>query len=411
MTKQRFTPAYPAELRERGVRLFRENRSDYASDTAAYKAIAPKLGCSPDSLRVWCQQAERDAGQRGGLTSAEKDRIKELEREVRELRQANEILKKASAYFAGGGARPPVSQMIAFLDDQRGVFGVGPICRVMGIAPSTYYAFKAVERDPDLASDRTRQDRLDMAAIKQAFDGSRGRYGARKVWHQLRRNGHDIARCTVERLMNGMGLQGVVRGKKVVTTNPDTAQPCPDDKVNRAFVADMPNQLWVSDFTYVSSWQGMVYVAFVIDVFARRIVGWRVSTSMTTGFVLDALNQAICQRAPSEADKLIHHSDRGSQYLSIRYTERLAEAGIDTSVGSVGDSYDNALAESIIGLFKTEVIKFLGPWKAVGQVEWETLKWVDWYNNTRLHSAIGYVTPNEAEEAFYASLNTDEKAA
>ncbi|WP_425411824.1 IS3 family transposase [Leisingera aquimarina] len=411
MTKQRFTPAYPAELRERGVRLFRENRGDYASDTAAYKAIAPKLGCSPDSLRVWCQQAERDAGQRGGLTSAEKDRIKELEREVRELRQANEILKKASAYFAGGGARPPVPQMIAFIDDQRGVHGVGPICRVLGIAPSTFYAFKAVERDPDLASDRARQDRLDMAAIKRAFDGSRGRYGARKVWHQLRREGRDIARCTIERLMKVMGLQGVVRGKKVTTTNPDTAQPCPDDKVNRAFVADMPNQLWVSDFTYVSSWQGMVYVAFVIDVFARRIVGWRVSTSMTTGFVLDALNQAICQRAPSEADKLIHHSDRGSQYLSIRYTERLAEAGIDTSVGSVGDSYDNALAESTIGLFKTEVIKFLGPWKSVGQVEWETLKWVDWYNKNRLHSAIGYVTPQEAEEAFYETLNAAEKAA
>ena len=211
--------------------------------------------------------------------------------------------------------------------------------------------------------------------------------------------------------MHTMGLQGVVRGKKVLTTNPDAAQQCPDDKVNRAFVADMPNQLRVSDFTDVSSWQGMVYVAFVIDVFARKIVGWRVSTSMTTGFVLDALNQAICQRAPSEADKLIHHSDRGSQYLSIRYTERLAEAGIDTSVGSVGDSYDNALAESIIGLFKTEVIKFLGPWKSVGQVEWETLKCVDWYNNTRLHSAIGYVTPNEAEEAFYAVLNDAEKAA
>jgi putative transposase len=301
--------------------------------------------------------------------------------------------------------------MIAFIDDHRSVHGVGPICRVLEIAPSTYYAFKAVERDPDLASDRAKQDQLDMAAIKEAFDGSRGRYGARKVWHQLRRERHDIARCTVERLMKVMGLQGVVRGKKVITTNPDTAQPCPDDKVNRAFVADTPNQLWVSDFTYVSSWQGMVYVAFVIDVFARKIVGWRVSTSMTTGFVLDALNQAICQRAPSEADKLIHHSDRGSQYLSIRYTERLAEAGIDTSVGSVGDSYDNALAESIIGLFKTEVIKFLGPWKSVGQVEWETLKWVDWYNKMRLHSAIGYITPNEAEEAFYANLNVDEKAA
>ena len=212
--------------------------------------------------------------------------------------------------------------MIAFIDDHRCVHGVGPIFRVLGIAPSTYHAFKAVERNPDLASDRARQDRLDMAAIKEVFDGSRGRYGARKVWHQLRREGHDIARCTVERLMKAMGLQGVVRGKKVITTHPDAAQPCPDDKVNRAFVADMPNQLWVSDFTYVSSWQGMVYVAprhghsdqwrfhgSIIDVFARKIVGWRVSSSMTTGFVLDALNQAICQRTPSETDKLIHHSD------------------------------------------------------------------------------------------------------
>lgn len=301
--------------------------------------------------------------------------------------------------------------MIAFVDDHRCVHGVGPICRVLGIAPSTYYAFKAVERDPDLASSRAKRDKLDEAAIKPVHDASGGRYGARKVWHALRREGYDIARCTVERLMRSAGFQGVVRGKKVVTTNPDESQPCPDDKVNRAFVAATPNQLWVSDFTYVSSWQGMVYVAFVIDVFARKIVGWRVSTSMTTGFVLDALNQAICQRAPSGADKLIHHSDRGSQYLSIKYTERLAEAGIDTSVGSVGDSYDNALAESIIGLFKTEVINFLGPWKSVGQVEWETLKWVNWYNTERLHSAIGYVTPHEAEEAFFADLSTAEKAA
>jgi len=301
--------------------------------------------------------------------------------------------------------------MIAFINAYRKFFGVGPICRVLPIAPSTYYAHKAIRRDPGLASDRARRDLSDKGAIKNAFDASRGRYGARKIWHALRREGREIARCTVERLMKDMELQGVVRGKKVITTNPDVAQPCPDDKVNREFVADMPNQLWVSDFTYVSSWQGMVYAAFVIDVFARKIVGWRVSTSMTTGFVLDALNQAICQRAPSGADKLIHHSDRGSQYLSIKYTERLADAGIDPSVGSVGDSYDNALAESIIGLFKTEVINFLGPWKSVSQVEWETLKWVDWYNNERLHGAIGYVTPREAEEAFHENLNADEKAA
>jgi putative transposase len=232
----------------------------------------------------------------------------------------------------------------------------------------TYYARRALERNPDLASDRARRDASDKVNIQRVFDASRGRYGARKVWHALRREGKDTARCTVERLMKALELKGVVRGGKVITTNPDAAQPCPDDKVNREFVAPMPNRLWVSDFTYVSSWQGMVYVAFVIDVFARKIVGWRVSTSMTTSFVLDALNQANCQRCPSEADNLIRHSDRGSQYLAIKYTERLAEAAIDPSVGSVGESYDNAPAESTIALFKTEVINFLGPWKTVGQV-------------------------------------------
>jgi len=301
--------------------------------------------------------------------------------------------------------------MTAFIEDHKVAHGVEPICRVLPIAPSTFYAHAAVARDADLASDRAKKDALVKAKIKEAFNNSGKRYGARKIWHELRRNKYDIARCTVERLMKAMGIQGVVRGQKPITTNPDTSQPCPDDKVQRQFTAVTPNQLWVSDFTYVSSWQGMVYVAFVIDVFARKIVGWRVFRSMTTGFVLDALNQAICQRAPSEADSLIHHSDRGSQYLSIKYTERLAEAGIDPSVGSVGDSYDNALAESTIGLFKTEVIDFMGPWKSIGQVEWETLKWVNWYNTKRLHSKIGYITPQEAEENYYQALNTAEKAA
>ena len=301
--------------------------------------------------------------------------------------------------------------MTAFIDEHRSVLGVGPICKMLPIAPSTYYARAAVVRNPALASDRAKSDVANSRKIQRIFDASGCRYGARKVWHALRREGHDIARCTVERLMKAMGLQGIVRGRKVITTNLDTLQPCPDDKVNRAFVAQAPNRLWVSDFTYVSTWQGVVYVAFVIDVFARKVVGWRVSTSMTTAFVLDALNQAICQRMPSQAAGLIHHSDRGSQYLSIKYTERLAEAGIDPSVGSVGDSYDNALAESIIGLFKAEVINFLGPWKSLARVEWEVLKWVAWYNGQRLHSAIRYVTPNEAEEAFYANLNAHDKAA
>ena len=243
-----------------------------------------------------------------------------------------------------------------------------------------------------------------MAQIKRVFDGSRGRYGARKVWHQLRRDGHDIARCTVERLMQVMGLQGVVRGKKVITTNPDTAQPCPDDKVNRAFVADMPNQLWVCDFTYVSSWQGMVYVAFVIDVFARKIVGWRVSTSMTTGFVLDALNQAICQRAPSEADKSDPSLDRGSQYLSIRYTERLAEAG-HRYLGRQrrrflrqrpGRKHHRPVQDRGHQLPRPMEIRRPG---RMGNPEMGRL-----VQHRRLHSAIGYITPQEAEEAFLRKL-------
>ena len=300
--------------------------------------------------------------------------------------------------------------MIAFIEEHREVYGVEPICRVLPIAPATFHRHAAIARKPELASDRARQDKEDFEEIRRVYDKSRGRYGARKVWHQLRRDEHDIARCTIERLMRKEELQGVTRGK-TKTTVPDPAQPCPDDKVNRQFTADAPDQLWVSDFTYVSTWMGMVYVAFIIDVFARKIVGWRVSTSMTTSFVLDALNQAIAQRCPAEGGRLIHHSDRGSQYLSIRYTERLADAGIDTSVGSVGDSYDNALAESVIGLFKTEVINFLGPWKSMAQVEWETLQWVSWYNTERLHGAIGHRPPQEMEDEFYAELNTLEKAA
>jgi putative transposase len=301
--------------------------------------------------------------------------------------------------------------MTAFIDSHKNQFGVEPICKVLPIAPSTYRAHASIARDPGRASNRALQDKVDLAYIYHVFEASGCRYGVRKVWHELLREGKKIARCTVQRLMKINGLQGVVRGKKVITTNPDVLQACPDDKVNRQFVAVSPNQLWVSDFTYVPTWQGMTYVAFVIDVFARQIVGWKVSKSMTTEFVLHALNQAICQRTSLKTNRLNHHSDRGSQYLSIKYTDRLFEVGIDPSVGSVGDSYDNALAESTIGLFKTEVTKFKGPWKTVGQLEWETLKWVDWYNKKRLHSSIGYITPTEAEEAYYQQLQNYDIAA
>lgn len=296
--------------------------------------------------------------------------------------------------------------MMDFIEESREAFGVEPLCKALQFAPSTYYDRRAIVRDPERASRRAKSDAAMSPRIDGAWEDNRKLYGARKIWHVLRRDGQDVARCTVERLMRALDIRGVVRGKRVVTTNPDTSLPCPDDKVNRLFKADRPNKLWVSDFTYVPTWSGTVYVAFVIDVFARRIVGWRVSTSMTTKFVLDALDQAIWQRKTLDNTSLVHHSDRGSQYLSIKYTERLAQAEIDLSVGTVGDAYDNALAECVIGLFKTEVIKQIGPWKSMREVEWETLKWVDWYNNRRLLGSIGYITPAEAEEAFYANLNT-----
>lgn len=289
--------------------------------------------------------------------------------------------------------------MIAFINKYRAEFGIEPICRVLPIAPSTYYAACATARDPSRASARTRRDAELMPEIRRVWDENFCVYGGRKVWRQLRREGFNVARCTVARLMKAAGLRGVVRGKPLKTTRPDPALACPRDKVNRQFRAPAPNRLWVSDFTYVSTWQGFVYVAFVIDTYADRIVGWRASRSLQTQFVLDALEQALCERRPGE--DLVHHSDRGSQYLSLRYTERLAEAGLEPSVGSVGDSYDNALAETIIGLFKAEVIHRLGPWKSADAVEWETLKWVDWFNQRRLLGPIGNIPPAEAERSFY----------
>ena len=251
--------------------------------------------------------------------------------------------------------------MIAFIDDHRGAYGVEPICKVLPIAPSTYYAQVARRADPTKRSARARSDAALTIEIWRVFEGNFQVYGVRKVWRQLRREGFDVARCTVARLMKAMDLQGVIRGKSVRTTVGDKAAPCPLDRVNRDFKAPAPNRLWVSDFTYVSTWAGFVYVAFVIDAYARRIVGWRASRSPQAGFVLDALEQALHARRPFTRGGLVHHSDRGSQYLSIKYTERLTEAGIEPSVGSVGDSYDNALAETINGLFKTEVIHRRGP--------------------------------------------------
>jgi putative transposase len=292
--------------------------------------------------------------------------------------------------------------MIAFIDDHRQAHGVESICKVLPIAPSTYHAHIAKRADPSKLSKRTRRDLALRISIRRVFAENFQVYGVRKVWLQLKREGVEVARCTVARLMRAMGLHGVIRGKPVRTTISDKAAPCPLDRVNRQFKAPAPNRLWVADFTYVSTWAGMVYVAFVIDTYARRIVGWRVSRTAHTTFVLDALEQALHERRPVHGGGLVHHSDRGSQYVSIKYTERLAEAGVETSVGSVGDSYDNALAETINGLYKAEVIHRRGPWRSFEAVEFATLEWVDWFNHCRLLEPIGNIPPAEAEARYYA---------
>lgn len=300
--------------------------------------------------------------------------------------------------------------MIAFIDDHRKAHGVEPICQVLPIAPSTYHVHAARRVDPARQPARARRDASLKTEVRRVFETNFGVYGVRKVWRQLRREGIDVARCTVARLMRTMGLQGVIRGKRVRTTVSDKAAACPLDHVNRQFRAPAPNMLWVSDFTYVATWTGFVYVAFVIDVFARYIVGWRVSRTAQASFVLDALEQALHQRRPTQGG-LIHHSDRGSQYVSIKYTERLAEAGIEPSVGSVGDSYDNALAETINGLYKAEVIHRRGPWRSFEAVEYATLEWVDWFNRRRLLEPIGNIPPAEAEEQYYAAIKDLDMAA
>jgi len=292
--------------------------------------------------------------------------------------------------------------MIRFFDAHRVVYGVVPICGLLPIAPSTYYLQKARAADPALRSARAQQDDQWRTDIQRVFEANHQVYGPRKVWRQLRREGHEVARCTVERLMRAMGLRGVVRGRTWITTTEaadGTAQV--PDLVDRTFSATQPNQLWVSDFTYVATWRGFVFVAFVIDVFSRRIVGWRAAASMRTDLALDALEQAIYDRCDDDTGDLVHHSDRGSQYLSIRYTERLADAGIECSVGSRGDAYDNALAETVIGLFKTEVIRRRGPWRSLEAVEFATLEWVDWFNHRRLLEPIGYLPPADFEARYY----------
>jgi len=292
--------------------------------------------------------------------------------------------------------------MVAFINAHRDMHGVESICRMLPIAPSTYFRHQAQQADPDRRSERARRDDELRAIIRRIWTKHFQVYGPRKVWRQMGREGLRVARCRVRRLMREMGLTGAVRGRAwVTTTQADAAATRPADLVDRNFTATRPNQLWVSDFTYVATWCGFVYVAFVIDVFARRIVGWRASASLRTDLALDALDQAIYDRCDIDTGDLVHHSDRGTQYLSIRYTERLADAGIELSVGSRGDAYDNALAETVIGLFKTEVIRRRGPWRSLEAVEFATLEWVDWFNHRRLLEPIGYIPPAEYEARYY----------
>nr|WP_175528675.1 IS3 family transposase [Escherichia coli] len=404
MTKNtRFSP----EVRQRAIRMVLESQGEYDSQWAAICSIAPKTGCTPETLRVWVRQYERDTGGGdGGLTTAERQRLKELERENRELHRSNNILRQASAYFGEGGVRPPLEKIMPLLDKLREQYGVGPVCSELHIAPSTYYHCQQQRHHPDKRCTRAQRDDWLKREIQRVYDENHQVYGVRKVWRQLLREGIRVARCTVARLMAVMGLAGVLRGKKVRTTV-SRKTVATGDRVNRQFVAERPDQLWVADFTYVSTWQGFVYVAFIIDVFAGYIVGWRVSSSMETTFVLDALEQALWARRPSGT---IHHSDKGSQYVSLAYTERLKEAGLLASTGSTGDSYDNAMAESINGLYKAEVIHRKS-WKNRAEVELATLTWVDWYNNRRLLGRLGHTPPAEAEKAYYASIGNNDLAA
>ncbi|TYZ29667.1 IS3 family transposase [Escherichia coli] len=404
MTKNtRFSP----EVRQRAVRMVLESQDEYDSQRAAICSIAPKTGCTPETLRVWIRQHERDTGGGdGGLTTAERQRLKELERENRELRRSNDILRQASAYFAKAEFDRLWKKLMPLLDKLREQYGVGPVCSELHIAPSTYYHCQQQRHHPDKRSARAQRDDWLKKEIQRVYDENHQVYGVRKVWRQLLREGIRVARCTVARLMAVMGLAGVLRGKKVRTTV-SRKTVAAGDRVNRQFVAERSDQLWVADFNYVSTWQGFVYVAFIIDVFAGYIVGWWVSSSMETTFMLDALEQALWARRPSGT---IHHSDKGSQYVSLAYMERLKEAKLLASTGSTGDSYDNAMAESINGLYKAEVIH-RKIWKNRAEVELATLTWVDWYNNRRLLGRLGHTPPAEAEKAYYASIGNNDLAA
>ena len=387
---------FSLQVRERSVRMVQEHRGEYPSLWAAIESIAPKIGCVPQMLNEWVKRAEVDAGVREGVTrTGARGQV---------TTPSQRDIEAGQRFFRLGGAGPPTEVLKAFVDKHCDAYGVEPLCKSLQVAPSAYRRYAALLRAPHKRCARDHREEILMPQIERVWQTNIQVYGADKVWHQLTREGVTVARCTVERLLHKMGLRGVMRGKIVRTTVSDGKAPCPVDRVNLQFRDERPNQLWVSDFTYFSTWQGWLYVAFVIDVFARRIVGWRVSSSMRTGFVLDALAQALYAQQSESDGSLICHSDRGSQYVGIRYSERLAEAGIEPSVGSKGDSYDNALAETINGLYKAALIYRRAPWKTKEAVEFATLEWVSWFNHHRLLEPIGYIPQAEAEANYYRQL-------
>ncbi|WP_333890862.1 IS3 family transposase [Mycolicibacterium gadium] len=404
---------YPPELRERAVRMVAEISDQHESEWAAISEVARLLGVGcAETVRKWVRQAQVDGGARPGTTTEESAELKRLRRENAELRRANAILKTASG-FLRGRARPATALITRFIADHQGHhdgpddlrWGVESICTQLTelgvpIAPSIYY--DQVNREP---SRRQVRDEDLKAQIARVHAANYGVYGARKVWLALNREGTTVARCTVERLMAELGLAGATRGKSRRTTIADPAAARPADLVQRQFAPPAPNRLWVADLTYVSTWSGFAYVAFVVDAYARRILGWRVASTMATSIVLDAIEQSIWTRQQEgvlDLKDVVHHTDRGSQYTSIRFSERLAQAGIQPSVGAVGSSYDNALAETINGLYKTELIKPRKPWRTIEDVEVATAEWVHWFNHRRLYEYCGDIPPVELETAYYA---------
>ncbi|MDN3360192.1 IS3 family transposase [Actinomadura sp. DC4] len=391
---------YSPELRRRAVRMVGEVRPQYPTEWAAITAVAEKLGIgTAETLRTWVRRAEADDRPAGN--SSESEEVKRLKRENAELRRANEILKAASAYFRPG-ARCETAALVEFVDAHRDRFGVEPVCAALEFAPSTYYAAKKRERFP---SGRSVRDEVLKMEIERVWEKpGRKVYGARKVWQQLNREGIVVARCTVERLMGELGIAGVcAQSKRPRTTLPAEFGDMPSDLLERGFDTAAPNHAWVADITYVPTEAGWVYTAFVLDLFSRRIVGWQVADHLRADLALDALEMAIWSRRERIGDKLVHHSDRGVQYTAIRYADRLDEIGAVRSVGSKGDSYDNAAAESLNSLYKRELIDFRGSWEGVMDVTIATMEWVAWYNSERLHSYCGGIPPKEFEESFYKS--------